>query len=220
MLSRGQLAFRTAVSVLRHAKNSLFLHTNMETTVPFGRTISVRQLRFAVLSDKVFWNRCIRQSYQAPLRIEAVWFVTLVSVYCSTIRSVLEYASHVWAALPAYLNDLLEHVLRKALHIVFPDRCYSDALYLADLELHSDRRQQACVNFAMNCHVSGTLSSLFQVPMIYHHGCNLRSGSRRAMPLLAIDLMILWLSNFKMCFVAAPCNSVVSAIGLNKRLID
>ena len=121
----------------------------METTVPFGRTISVRQLRFAVLSDKVFWNRCIRQSYQAPLRIEAVWFVTLVSVYCSTIRSVLEYASHVWAALPAYLNDLLEHVLRKALHIVFPDCCYSDALHLADLELHSDRRQQACVNFAM-----------------------------------------------------------------------
>ena len=32
----------------------------METTVPFGRSISVRQLPFAVLSDNVFWNRCMR----------------------------------------------------------------------------------------------------------------------------------------------------------------
>ena len=32
---------------------------NMETTVPFGRAISVRQLPFAILSDNVFWNRCI-----------------------------------------------------------------------------------------------------------------------------------------------------------------
>ena len=42
MLSRSQLAFLTAVSVLRHAKNSLFCIPNMETTVfsvvssPFG----------------------------------------------------------------------------------------------------------------------------------------------------------------------------------------
>ena len=47
----------------------------------------------------------------------------LISVYCSTIRSVLEYPSPVWAALPAYLSDLLEQVQRKALYIVFPDRC-------------------------------------------------------------------------------------------------
>ena len=33
---------------------------NIETTVPFGRTIFVRQLPFAVLSDNLFWNRCIR----------------------------------------------------------------------------------------------------------------------------------------------------------------
>ena len=31
----------------------------METTVPFGRAISVRQLPFAVLSDNFFLNRCI-----------------------------------------------------------------------------------------------------------------------------------------------------------------
>ena len=46
----------------------------------------------------------------------------LISIYCSTIRSVLEYASPVWAALPAYLSDHLEQVQRKALYIAFPDR--------------------------------------------------------------------------------------------------
>ena len=85
--------------------------------------------------------------------------------------------SQVWAALPAYLSDLLEQVQRKAPCIVFPDSCYSDALHVADLELLSDKRRQACMNFAMNCHVSGTLGGLFRVPMVYYHGCNLRSGS-------------------------------------------
>jgi len=69
MLSRSQLAVRTAVSVLRHAKNAhCFCILNMETTVPFGRAISVRQLAFAVLSDNVFWNRCMwRQSPEDKL---------------------------------------------------------------------------------------------------------------------------------------------------------
>ena len=46
-------------------------------------------------------------------------------------------------------------------------------------------------------------------------------GHSPTMPLLANakDLMILWLSNFKMCAVTAPCNSHVTAMGLNKQLI-
>ena len=36
-----------------------FCIPNMETTLPCGRAISVRQLPFAILSDNVFWNRCI-----------------------------------------------------------------------------------------------------------------------------------------------------------------
>ena len=37
-----------------------FCILNMETTVPFCRAISVRQLLLAVLYDNVFWNRCIQ----------------------------------------------------------------------------------------------------------------------------------------------------------------
>ena len=43
----------------------------------------------------------------------------LVLVYCSIVRSIIEYASPVWAAIPLYLDDLIESVQRKALKIIF-----------------------------------------------------------------------------------------------------
>ena len=43
----------------------------------------------------------------------------LVLVYCSIVRSIIEYASPVWAAIPSYLDDLIESVQRKALKIIF-----------------------------------------------------------------------------------------------------
>jgi len=38
----------------RSCEELIVFFANMETTVPFGRAISVRQLPFAVLSDSVF----------------------------------------------------------------------------------------------------------------------------------------------------------------------
>ena len=53
----------------------------------------------------------------------------LVLVYSSMIRSVLEYASPVWANLPEYLSLLIEGVQKKAaLEIIFPGLPYRDAL--------------------------------------------------------------------------------------------
>ena len=37
----------------------------------------------------------------------------LVQVYCSIVRSVLEYACPVWVALPKYLDDAIESVQQK-----------------------------------------------------------------------------------------------------------
>ena len=38
----------------------------------------------------------------------------LMLVYCSIVRSIVEYASPVWAAIPLYLDELIESVQRKA----------------------------------------------------------------------------------------------------------
>ena len=63
----------------------------------------------------------------------------LVLVYCSIVRSIVEYASPVWAAIPLYLDELIESVQRKALKIIFGRVDYTETLVLAGLESLSDR---------------------------------------------------------------------------------
>ena len=71
----------------------------------------------------------------------------LVLVYGSIVRSIVEYASPVWAAIPLYLDELTESAQWKALKIIFGRVDYTDALVLAGLESLSDRRVGACTRF-------------------------------------------------------------------------
>ena len=47
----------------------------------------------------------------------------LILVYCSIIRSVLEYASPAWAGLTQYLSDQIESIQKRAHKIIFPSQC-------------------------------------------------------------------------------------------------
>ena len=71
----------------------------------------------------------------------------LVHVYCSIVRSVLEYACPVWAALPKYLDDAIESVQKRALRIILPNCHYDDALIKSGITALSQRREEACTNF-------------------------------------------------------------------------
>ena len=68
-------------------------------------------------------------------------------MYCSIVRSVLEYACPVWAALPKYLEDAIESVQKRALRIVLPNCHYDDALIQSGITALSQRREKACINF-------------------------------------------------------------------------
>ena len=48
-------------------------------------------------------------------------------MYCSLVRSVLEYAFHVWAGLPDYLSDLIKSAQRDTLRIILPSLSYDQA---------------------------------------------------------------------------------------------
>ena len=68
-------------------------------------------------------------------------------VYCSIVRSIVEYASPVWAAIPLYLDKLIESVQQKALKIIFGQVEYTEAWVFAGPESLIDRGVGACKRF-------------------------------------------------------------------------
>ena len=58
----------------------------------------------------------------------------LVLFYTSCIRSILTYAFPVFFyALLEYLKNELERIQKRALRIIYPGHCYSDAMELANI---------------------------------------------------------------------------------------
>ena len=71
----------------------------------------------------------------------------LLAVYCSLIRSILEYSSIVFANLPQYLSNALENIEKSALGIILPSMSYSQALHLIGLPSSQECRESACIRF-------------------------------------------------------------------------
>ena len=74
----------------------------------------------------------------------------LITVYCSLIRSVIEYASAVLSNLPKYLSDALEGIQKRALRIILSNLHYDEALTLSGFSSLEDRRAAACESFMRN----------------------------------------------------------------------
>ena len=63
----------------------------------------------------------------------------IVYIYCSVIRSVLEYACPVWH--PGFSKDI-ERVQKRCLRIIFPQLSYSEALDKSGLYRLDTRREE------------------------------------------------------------------------------
>ena len=71
--------------------------------------------------------------------------MSILKVYLTTIRPVLEYAIPVRQAIPDYLSDKIESLQKWVLHIVFPYiDSYNSALLAAGLETLEHRRSWLC----------------------------------------------------------------------------
>ena len=82
-------------------------------------------------------------------------------IYCSLIRSVLEYASVVFSNLPQYLSLALEKVQKRALTIIYATSFrYEQLLEMAGLMSLEARRERACCQFMRSIKPESVLYSL------------------------------------------------------------
>ena len=71
----------------------------------------------------------------------------LVAVYCSLIRSILEYGSVAFAHLPNYLSNTLEGIQKRTLSIINLESSYDVALKRSNLTILVSRRADAFCRF-------------------------------------------------------------------------
>ena len=136
-------------------------------------------LSWNVHIDYVF-KKANKRLYALRLLVRSkVPAVDLIAIYCALVRSILEYGSPVWAALPEYLSDVVESVQRKALRIVFPGLAYNEALVASGLQTLATRRGKACVNFLRDARAQEPLRSVLTstASQTNYHGYTLRSGN-------------------------------------------
>ena len=92
----------------------------------------------------------------------------LVAVYCSLIRSILEYGSVAFAHLPNYLSNTLEGIQKRALSIIYPDSSYDVALKRSNLTTLVSRRADACRRFIESIQPNNPLYHIIK------HNCAVR----------------------------------------------
>ena len=115
------------------------------------------------------------------LKVCGVQDEDLVAVYCSLLRSVLEYASVVFANLPQYLCMAVERVQKRALRIILgPDLSYEDALARAGVLSLEARRHLACKKFVTEImHASPLYPLIYSRVVSSQTWYSLRSGPSR-----------------------------------------
>ena len=105
----------------RYALISKNIFANSPQPLVIGKTVIEQVDRYKLLgvyiSSDLSWNKHVdyiikkanKRLYSLQvLRRAGVMPADLVWIYCSLIRSVFEYASPLWAALPEYLVSTLE----------------------------------------------------------------------------------------------------------------
>ena len=142
--------------------------------------------------DKVFEKKATKRLFVLrTLKKDALGTNDLVLVYRSIVRSIVEYASPVWAAIPLYLDELIESVQRKALKIIFGRTDYTEALVLAGLESLSDRRVGACKRFMATARQMSPLKNIIPSPAAIESHCSIRSNFQDINIVIPEELMTL-----------------------------
>ena len=95
--------------------------------------------------DFIYKKACKKLYSLRIIRRAGVDQASILKIYTSSARSLLEYAVPVWQSIPGYLSDKIESIQKRALKIIFPSAdSYSDALDLARMKTLAYRRDNIC----------------------------------------------------------------------------
>ena len=119
--------------------------------------VSCFKLLGVYLSDDLKWNAHIDYIYtKACKRLYALRILvrvgvkkrSIIKVYVTMIRPILEYAVPVWQSIPEHLCQKIESIQRRALRIIFPEAgSYNEALQLTKLDTLFNRRVSICKGY-------------------------------------------------------------------------
>ena len=99
---------------------------------------------------------------------------TLITVYITIIRPVLDYACQVWRySIQQYLSKDIEKIQKRAFRIIFPLQKYGEALITTNIMSLRDRREKLCEQFfEMN------ITNEKLLPQTISHSYELKSVSK------------------------------------------
>jgi hypothetical protein len=138
-------------SKTKHDINSIMLNNDKLERVKNSKLLGV------IINDKLTW--CDHVKYICRKASKRIYFLRLlkradispsdiVHVFCSIIRSLLEYACEVWSpGLTKEQSNQIELIQKRALNIVYPDTTYEQALTMCKLTTLKFRRQERCKKF-------------------------------------------------------------------------
>ena len=116
--------------------------------------VSITKLLGVTISDDLTWETHIniisRKASQRLffLRLLArckVPMDKMISIYCTIIRPVVEYACQLWhGGLTGGQSDLIESIQKRAMRIIMPEANYELALQIAELPTLEQRRRKLC----------------------------------------------------------------------------
>ena len=95
-----------------------------------------------------------------------VTLLASIALSCSLMRSILEYASVVFANLPKYFSQDLEMIQRHALAIIIPLVPYVNALIRAGIPTLQGQRTTACTKFVEKVSLENPLHLLIYKSII------------------------------------------------------
>ena len=119
------------------------------------------------------------------LKRAGVDVISLVQIYCTCIRSTLEYACQTFHSnLPEYLSNQIERIQKRALRMLYPEERYGDALKLTGLQSLADRRDRLSRELFNSVSINNNHKLADLLPPLNPNNINLRSTSKYDLPVL------------------------------------